>query len=137
MPRATIIGNVRAGRIAEANPDYSSAQIDGWLREGSACTVEVVVIKPTGAETSLGQKTVTGAEWVKLAVAALDADDRVQVRYVSGDGMIQARCRQPASVVTTDTDLTGGIAKIWTGTQAQYDAIATKATDTLYVIVAG
>jgi len=117
MPRATIIGNVRAGRIAEANPDYSSAQIDGWLREGSACTVEVVVIKPTGAETSLGQKTVTGAEWVKLAIAALDADDRVQVRYVSGDGMIQARCRQPASVVTTDTDpVTGRIRNIAGGT---------------------
>lgn len=44
----------------------------------------------------------------------------------------------PVPVVTSQTNLvTGGIAKIWTGTQAQYDAIATKATDTLYVIVAG
>lgn len=42
------------------------------------------------------------------------------------------------TIVTAKTDpVTGGITKIWTGTQAQYDAIATKADDTLYIIVAG
>ena len=40
--------------------------------------------------------------------------------------------------VTAVTDpVTGGITKIATLTQAQYDALATKAADTLYIIVAG
>lgn len=39
-------------------------------------------------------------------------------------------------VVTAEVnELTGGITKIWSGSQAEYDAIAVKADDTLYVIV--
>lgn len=39
-------------------------------------------------------------------------------------------------VVTAETNpVTGGVTKIWTGTQAEYDAIATPADDTLYIIV--
>lgn len=38
------------------------------------------------------------------------------------------------AAVTSETDpVTGGITKIWTGTQAQYDAL-TPADDTLYII---
>lgn len=34
--------------------------------------------------------------------------------------------------------VTGGIVKtLWSGTQAQYDAISVKDADTLYIIVAG
>lgn len=36
-----------------------------------------------------------------------------------------------------NNDVNGGITKIWTGTQAQYDALAVKDDSTLYVIVAG
>lgn len=42
---------------------------------------------------------------------------------------------QQGLVIATTDPVTGGITKIWTGTQAQYDAIATKDDSTLYVIV--
>lgn len=46
---------------------------------------------------------------------------------------IGAAGEQP--VTARANTLTGGITKIWTGTQAEYDAIATPADDTLYIIV--
>lgn len=41
-----------------------------------------------------------------------------------------------ADVVRSETDgVTGGISVLWSGSQAEYDAIAVKDNSTLYVIV--
>lgn len=60
------------------------------------------------------------------AVATLNPDGK---RYDVQDGDL--------GPVFARKSVTGGVAKLWSGTHAQYDAIATKADDTLYIIVAG
>lgn len=61
----------------------------------------------------------------------------------AGSGPVPAEVSAVAEAVRTNialgtiTAVAGGITQIWSGTQAQYDAIATKDDDTLYIIVAG
>ena len=63
----------------------------------------------------------------------------IPLRGVVRDGQLAALLDQSGQEigmpVTAVESVTGGITKIWTGTQAEYDAIATPADDTLYVIV--
>ena len=62
-------------------------------------------------------------EWLK------DEATGVPVGFKKKDGT-------EGGLVTVDVNpVTGGITKIWSGSQAEYDAIAVKADDTLYVIV--
>ncbi len=48
--------------------------------------------------------------------------------------VFQLELEKRGVVQAVTNDVTGGITKIWTGTQAQYDAL-TPADDTLYIIV--
>lgn len=43
--------------------------------------------------------------------------------------------KEIGGLVTSSTDVTGGISVLWSGSQAEYDAIAVKDNSTLYVIV--
>lgn len=61
-----------------------------------------------------------------------------RARYDLTKEYIEEYTDSEGHVVTGKVDpVTGGITKIWTGTQAEYDAIAVKDDSTLYVIVAG
>lgn len=58
------------------------------------------------------------------------------VKLDSGTGKFFAYDNDLVNLVTAETNpLTGVIRIIWTGTQAQYDAISAKDDETLYVIV--
>ena len=57
-------------------------------------------------------------------------------RMFQGFGYHKTIAREMDKMVQVEVnEVTGGITKIWTGTQAEYDAIATPADDTLYIIV--
>lgn len=54
-------------------------------------------------------------------------------QQLAATGLFEVGAAVP--VMAQTNQVTGGITKIWSGTQAQYDAIATPADDTLYIIV--
>ncbi|WP_341743086.1 phage upper tail fiber protein [Azonexus hydrophilus] len=68
-----------------------------------------------------------------LSTADQEAIRKAFISGISRDDLIMLA--QEAGLVRASTTLTGGITKIWSGSQAEYDAIATKADDTLYIVV--
>lgn len=78
------------------------------------------------ATIGTGSRTIAGA--LPANSVPVNASGQMVFNLETADG---------GSVVTAQTNpVTGGIIKtLWTGTQAQYDAIATKDANTMYVIV--
>jgi len=72
---------------------------------------------------------------VTAAGTTLDVDESLAYALEwRGDCVINTpRIAPPVPVMSLVNPVTGGITKIWTGTQAAYDAL-TPADDTLYVI---
>ena len=92
MSRVKIIGNVKPGVIAEFEPWQESHLVEAWLREGTSATVALEV----GAGESwqhVATATIAGADWMDIGDAVAGVDEKIRVRLLEGDGMIQCRTR--------------------------------------------
>lgn len=87
--------------------------------QNSYFTGDIVVCLTDGKDSAW--RKVGGSVWVESSIPEEATEQKRQEQMLALSGVVQT--------------VAGGITKIWTGTQAQYDAIATKDDDTLYIIV--